>query len=80
MAKQKYKYILSAGAKGQLYPPKPLYERKDGGKFDLDNRDSLTQQDLEYLCENNYTNLVVRVEVPEADNSDKKENKKAKAK
>lgn len=58
----KAKYILSKAAQGQIYAAKPLYERADGGKFDLDKPENLTQDDLEYLYENNLTPLVIKVE------------------
>lgn len=53
------KYIILPGAKGQIWAAKPLYERKDGGKFDFDKPDSLTQKDLEYLFKNRLTNQVI---------------------
>lgn len=58
--KEKAKYILSPSATGQVWTPKPLFERADGPKFDLEK--PLTQQDLEYLYENKYTNFVIKVE------------------
>lgn len=73
----KAKYILSSAAKGQVWAAKPLYARKDGGKFDLDNPDSLSQNDLEYLYENNLTQFILKVE-SEAQKEDKP--KKAKTK
>jgi len=53
------KYIILPGAKGQVWAAKPLYERKDGGKFDFDKPETLTQEDLEYLFKNGLTNQVI---------------------
>lgn len=55
------KYIITKVAKGQVYAAKPLYPRKDGGKFDFDNPESLTQQDLEYLHSNELTPFVYKM-------------------
>lgn len=61
MAKQvdKPKYIILPGSKGQVWAAKPLYERPDGGKFDFDKPETLTQQDLEYLFINKLTSNVI---------------------
>jgi len=71
----KSKYILSAGASGQVWAAKPLYKRVDGGKFDLDKPESLTQQDLEYLHSNDFCPYVLKVEVTDSAPAKVKKNK-----
>lgn len=70
----KAKYVISKAASGQVYAAKPLYQREDGGKFDFDKPEKLTQEDLEYLYENNLSGFVVKVESTEV----KKESTKPK--
>jgi len=73
MADKKEIYVLMPGAKGTVWAAKPLYPRADGGKFDLEKPESLTQQDLKYLHDNKLTQMVIKQQAPkEPDSKPKK--------
>ncbi len=61
MAK-KATYILAHGATGDVHTAPLLTEGGSRTKFDLSNPDELSQKDLEFLYENNYTNMVIKFE------------------
>lgn len=61
------KYILSPGATGSIHTA-PLLKKSGVKKtcFTLDAKDSLDQEDLQFLLENKYTDMIIKVEPVEA--------------
>lgn len=55
------KYILSPGATGDIHTSPLLGANGSKTKFELDKPESLSQEDLEHLYENKYSNMIVKV-------------------
>lgn len=74
---RKARYILNHGVTGDIHTAPLLTDKGAKTKFDLSKPEELTQQDLEYLYENKYTNLIMKIEPPVVEKETKPEKKKS---